>query len=129
PPCRDLDRLPGEQSSTPAGGGKNRGEKGRGKTWGKRWGIRWGFVPTRGVAAQCMTWVVQTSRLNSPSRSASGTHPYSHAIASATFFGLVQGDTAPDGSPLNRFRPDEPINRAEVSKIIALAREVLGDGK
>ena len=55
--------------------------------------------------------------------SGSLTHPYTHAIA-ASFFGRVQGDTAPDGTPLNRFRPDEPINRAEVSKIIALAREL-----
>lgn len=52
-------------------------------------------------------------------------HPYSRAIALAAFDGFVEGDTAPDGTPLNRFRPDDAINRAEVAKIIALAVEVL----
>ncbi len=47
-------------------------------------------------------------------------HPYSPAIAAATFFGLIVGDTKADGTPLNTFRPDQPINRAEVSKLIAL---------
>lgn len=47
-------------------------------------------------------------------------HPYTHAIAAATFFGLIVGDTKTDGTPLNTFRPDEPINRAEASKLIAL---------
>lgn len=51
-------------------------------------------------------------------------HPYSAAIGSATFFGIVTGDVDPDGKPLNRFRPDDPINRAEVAKIIALAKEL-----
>ena len=51
-------------------------------------------------------------------------HPYSTAIAAATFFGLVQGDLDAEGKPLNRFRPDDPINRAEVAKIIALAKEL-----
>ena len=51
-------------------------------------------------------------------------HPHSTAIAAATFFGLVQGDLDAEGKPLNRFRPDDPINRAEVAKIIALAKEL-----
>ncbi|MEK7563805.1 MAG: S-layer homology domain-containing protein, partial [Patescibacteria group bacterium] len=52
-------------------------------------------------------------------------HPYSAAIALATFAGFVTGDTAPDGALLNRFRPDDSINRAEVAKIIALVKEVM----
>jgi len=51
-------------------------------------------------------------------------HPYSAAIASATFFGLVEGDKDASGVRTNRFRPDDPINRAEVAKIIALAKEL-----
>jgi hypothetical protein len=47
-------------------------------------------------------------------------HPYSHAIALAVFYGFVEGYA--DGT----FGPDKTINRAEVSKIIALAREVAG---
>lgn len=52
------------------------------------------------------------------------THQYSAAIALAAFNGFIEGDTDKDGKPLNTFRPDEPINRAEVAKIIALVKEV-----
>lgn len=52
-------------------------------------------------------------------------HPYGAAIALAHFYGFITGDTTPVGEPTNRFRPDAPIIRAEVAKIIALAREVL----
>ncbi|MFH1444094.1 MAG: S-layer homology domain-containing protein [Candidatus Peregrinibacteria bacterium] len=52
-------------------------------------------------------------------------HPYSQAIGLAAYSGLVTGDTTADGTLLNRFRPDDPINRAEVAKIIALAKELL----
>jgi hypothetical protein len=52
-------------------------------------------------------------------------HPYSAAIGLAAYYGFVTGDVGPDGTPLNRFRPDEPMNRAEVAKLIALAMEVL----
>lgn len=55
----------------------------------------------------------------------SSTHPHSRAIGLAAYSGFIQGDTAPDGTPLNRFRPDEAINRAEVAKIIAMARELV----
>jgi len=51
------------------------------------------------------------------------THPHAEAVKKATVFGWVQGDTDDEGSPLNTFRPDEPINRAEVTKIIALVKE------
>lgn len=46
------------------------------------------------------------------------THPHTSAIGLAAFYGFVSGD---DGA--NTFRPDEPINRVEVAKIIALAAE------
>jgi hypothetical protein len=52
--------------------------------------------------------------------------PYSDAIALAAFHGFITGDTDKDGKPVNTFRPNDPINRAEVSKIIALARKALG---
>jgi hypothetical protein len=49
-------------------------------------------------------------------------HPFSKSIATAAFYELVSGDSSKEG-PLWRFRPDEPINRAEVSKLIALVQE------
>jgi hypothetical protein len=52
-------------------------------------------------------------------------HPHNSAIATAAFYGLVEGDTAVDGTPLGTVRPDDFINRAEVAKLIALARELL----
>ena len=51
-------------------------------------------------------------------------HPASPAIALAAFYGFISGDTDKDGKPLNTFRPNDHINRAEVAKIIALARKV-----
>ncbi|MFA5273524.1 MAG: FG-GAP-like repeat-containing protein [Candidatus Peribacter sp.] len=53
-------------------------------------------------------------------------HPYAKAIATAAFYGLIGGDTDDQGNPLNTFRPDAPITRAEVAKIIALVKEVMG---
>jgi hypothetical protein len=45
-------------------------------------------------------------------------HPHAAAIAIATRRGWVQGDTNRDGEPTGTFRPNDPINRAEVAKII-----------
>lgn len=45
-------------------------------------------------------------------------HPYAKAIATAYIYGLVQGN--PDGT----FRPDDPINRAEVAKLVGLLLEL-----
>ncbi len=52
-------------------------------------------------------------------------HPYSRAIATAAFYGLVEGDTNADGTPKNTFRPDATINRAETAKIVAVLQELL----
>lgn len=52
-------------------------------------------------------------------------YPYTNAIAAATFFGVVEGDTDADGKTKGTFRPESPINRAEVSKMIALAATLL----
>jgi hypothetical protein len=54
-------------------------------------------------------------------------HPYNKAIATATFYGIVEGDTDASGNTLNTFRPNDQINRAEVAKIIVLLREILKD--
>jgi hypothetical protein len=51
-------------------------------------------------------------------------HPYARAIATATFYGLISGDTDEQGNALNTFRPGDSITRAEVAKIIALMKEV-----
>ncbi|MDB4978767.1 MAG: hypothetical protein JWM56_953, partial [Candidatus Peribacteria bacterium] len=53
------------------------------------------------------------------------TNPYAAAIAVASFYQLVQGDTDENGTPLNRFRPNDNITRAEVAKIVALANELV----
>jgi len=46
-------------------------------------------------------------------------HPYAAAIATAAALGLVSGDTSSDGALLHTFRPDAPINRAEIAKIVS----------
>ncbi|MDD5103428.1 MAG: S-layer homology domain-containing protein, partial [Candidatus Peribacteraceae bacterium] len=82
---------------------------------------------TRGAVIQTLLEVLgiptgpkaETSYTDVPS-----SHPYARAIAMATYLELVSGDLDASGHPLNRFRPDEPINRAEVAKIIALAKEL-----
>lgn len=52
-------------------------------------------------------------------------HPFSNAIATAHFYNIIQGDTAEDGTSLYTFRPEDPINRAEVAKMIAILQEVI----
>ncbi|MDD5041472.1 MAG: S-layer homology domain-containing protein [Candidatus Peribacteraceae bacterium] len=81
---------------------------------------------TRGAVIQTLLEVLGITIGNTPTSydDVPKNHSYSPAIAAATFFGLVQGDLDADGKPLNRFRPDDPINRAEVAKIIALAKEL-----
>jgi methionine-rich copper-binding protein CopC len=52
-------------------------------------------------------------------------HPHAQAIATAKFYGIIQGDKDDLGVPSGTFRPDEPINRAEVAKMIATLSEIL----
>ncbi|MFA6509515.1 MAG: LamG-like jellyroll fold domain-containing protein [Candidatus Peribacteraceae bacterium] len=93
------------------------------------------FVPTLDVNAPATRGaVVQTIletlkmhtdiKLPSPYTDVPEGSPFAKAIITATAYGLVQGDTAPDGTVLNRFRPNDPIKRAEVAKIIALVQEL-----
>jgi len=82
---------------------------------------------TRGEVVQIILEVLklpiakQTAQFSDVLRS----HPYANAIATAAFYGFIAGDTDADadGNPLNTFRPDEQINRAEVAKIIGLVKE------
>jgi hypothetical protein len=46
-----------------------------------------------------------------------GRHPYADAITLAAELGIVSGDTDLRGNPKGTFRPNAPINRAEVAKI------------
>lgn len=80
-------------------------------------------VATRGEVIQLIMETMGITIGNTPASYSDvpKDHPYTHAIAAATFFGLIVGDTKPDGTPLNTFRPDQPINRAEASKLIAMA--------
>jgi len=52
-------------------------------------------------------------------------HPYAKAIVTATLHGLIEGDTDVNGITLSTVRPGDNINRAEVAKIIALAKELM----
>jgi hypothetical protein len=52
-------------------------------------------------------------------------HPHARVLSTATWYGLIEGDTDLSGRSLGTVRPDAPINRAEVSKIIALARALM----
>ncbi len=45
-------------------------------------------------------------------------HPLEADIGLAVLEGIVGGDKNADGTPAGTFRPDAPINRAEVSKIV-----------
>ena len=50
-------------------------------------------------------------------------HPYAAAIATAEAYGILAGDRDTNGVPVGVFRPDDPMNRAEVSKLITLIRK------
>jgi len=53
-------------------------------------------------------------------------HPYAPALSVAVIYGIIDGDTDALGVPTGTVRPDAPVNRAEVAKILALAREIFG---
>ena len=57
-------------------------------------------------------------------------HPYAGAIGTLTLLGIIQGDTDTDGTSTGTVRPNDPINRAELAKILVLMqkRESLFDG-
>lgn len=44
--------------------------------------------------------------------------PYASAIETAATLGIVQGKTGPNGKPTGYFGPLEPVNRAELSKML-----------
>lgn len=52
-------------------------------------------------------------------------HPHADAINIASVYGFISGDTDGNGNATGTVRPDDPINRAEVAKIIALVKEVM----
>ena len=83
---------------------------------------------TRGAVIQTILEVLCVTigkKILLPYADVPDSHPYAFAIDTSTYFGFVQGDMDDDGKPLGRFRPDDPINWAEVAKIIALAKELL----
>jgi hypothetical protein len=61
-----------------------------------------------------------------PFRDVPPSHPYAAAIAAAQTLGIVSGDIDPAGRLVGVFRPDAPINRAEVAKILTLAMKAAG---
>jgi hypothetical protein len=53
------------------------------------------------------------------------THPHAAALLTAHRLGLITGDTDGKGNLKGAVRPDAPINRAEVSKILSAAMVLL----
>jgi plastocyanin len=52
--------------------------------------------------------------------------PFATSIEALSRDGILSGDTDSTGRPINRFRPLDPINRAEVTKMIMIARGTYG---
>ncbi|MCK5019085.1 MAG: S-layer homology domain-containing protein [Candidatus Peribacteraceae bacterium] len=75
---------------------------------------------SRGEVVQTILEVIKLGIGNNPSSysDVSISHPYSNAIDTASYFGIISGD---EGA--NTFRPNDEINRAEVAKIIAMVME------
>ena len=93
------------------------------------------FVPTLDVNTPATRGaVIQTileamgiptdAKVPCPFTDVSASNPYGPAITVAAVYGLVSGDTDANGNSTGTFRPDEPMNRAEVAKIIAIARKI-----
>jgi DNA-binding beta-propeller fold protein YncE len=51
------------------------------------------------------------------------TSSFASAIETAAKLGIISGDTDAQGHPVGTVRPEEPINRAEAAKVVALMRE------
>ena len=51
-------------------------------------------------------------------------HKHAAAIALLAGYGIVSGDTDRDGKPTGTFRPNDPINRAEIAKIFTKLIEI-----
>lgn len=51
-------------------------------------------------------------------------HPHAQAIITATRFGIITGDTDSEGNLKGTVRPNAPINRAEVAKILSKVLEL-----
>jgi len=54
---------------------------------------------------------------------------FASAIETAAADGVVSGHTDSEGKALGTFGPEEPINRAELAKVLSLALEVYGRSK
>jgi len=83
---------------------------------------------TRGAVIQTILEVMGIPtgiKIAAPFSDVPSNHPYAQAIATAAAYGLIGGDTDVNGNDLGTFRPDAPVTRAEVAKIIALVKEVM----
>lgn len=59
-------------------------------------------------------------------RDTDGSTEFASAVETAARAGIISGDTDREGAPLGLFRPTEPVNRAEVAKIVTNALQVFG---
>jgi hypothetical protein len=81
---------------------------------------------TRGAVVQTLLEALRVP-MDAPSgtyRDVPASHPFAAAIATATRLGLVQGDTDNAGHLTGTFRPNASIDRAEMAKVLILARRL-----
>lgn len=77
---------------------------------------------TRGAVIQTLleAFDVPLDEASAGHRDLRTSHPHARAIPTATRLGLVSGDTDRSGESTDTVRSDDPVNRAEVAKLISL---------
>lgn len=75
---------------------------------------------SRGAVVQTLleAFGVRIDEQPHPFQDLTADHPYAAALSAAYQLGVVTGDFANDGGPLNTVRPDEHINRAEAAALL-----------
>jgi len=68
---------------------------------------------------------VPIERSENPFSDLRASSPYAKAFETAYVLGIISGDTDAEGNRTGTVRPGDPINRAEVAKIVVLARQLL----
>jgi hypothetical protein len=69
---------------------------------------------------------IPIARGDNPFHDLPSSSPFAAAIETAATLRIIQGDTDAQGTAKGTVRPSDPINRAEVSKVIVLAMRMLG---
>jgi len=82
---------------------------------------------SRGAAVQMVLEImgIPLKAAANPFTDLPSSSPYTKALETAAKLGIIRGDTDASGKPVGTVRPDALITRAEVAKILALARKRL----